>query len=143
MKPRRGANSSSPSNRFSKERSAVFDDLRYRTRALLHRKRTEEELDEELRFHFDRRVEKYRGSGFSELEAKRQARLLFGGHEQVKEKCQVADASVSTPQPHLSFSSARLPASRFLLAAISAYGVIAFTALRAARSDPMTAVRAE
>lgn len=68
----------------------MLDDLRYRVRALLHRKEAEQELDEELRFHFDRQVEKYRRSGMPEQEAKRQARLAFGGHEQVKEDCREA-----------------------------------------------------
>ncbi|HKO12056.1 MAG TPA: ABC transporter permease [Acidobacteriaceae bacterium] len=68
----------------------MLDDLHYRTRALIHRKEMEEELDEELRFHFDRQVEKYRRSGMPEQEAKRQARLAFGGHEQVKEDCRAA-----------------------------------------------------
>ncbi len=68
----------------------MLDDLRYRTRALVHHKQVEDELDEELRFHFDRQVEKLMGSGMSEKEAKRQARLSFGGHEQVKEDCRDA-----------------------------------------------------
>jgi predicted permease len=68
----------------------MLNDLRYRTHALLHRQEVEEELDEELRFHFDRQVEKYRRSGMTEQEAKRKARLAFGGHEQVKEDCREA-----------------------------------------------------
>jgi hypothetical protein len=47
----------------------------------------ERELDEELRFHFDRQVEKYMKSGMAEQEARRRARLAFGRHEQVKEDC--------------------------------------------------------
>ena len=50
----------------------------------------ETELNEELRFHFDREVEKYMRSGMTEEEAKRRARLAFGGHEQVKEDCREA-----------------------------------------------------
>jgi predicted permease len=69
---------------------AMLDDLRYRTRALVHHKQVEDELDEELRFHFDRQVEKLMRSGMSEQEAKRQARLSFGGHEQTKEDCREA-----------------------------------------------------
>jgi predicted permease len=68
----------------------MLDDLRFRSRALIHRKQVEDELDEELRFHFDHQVEKYRRSGMSEQEAKRQARLAFGGQEQVKEDCREA-----------------------------------------------------
>ena len=68
----------------------MLDDIRYRGRALIHHKQVEDELDEELRFHFDKQVEKLRRSGMSEEEAKRQARLAFGGHEQVKEDCREA-----------------------------------------------------
>ena len=68
----------------------MLEDLRYRTRALLHHNEVETELDEELRFHFDRQVEKYMRSGMTEEEAKRRARLAFGGHEQVKEDCREA-----------------------------------------------------
>jgi predicted permease len=68
----------------------MLDDLRFRTRALVHHKQVEEELDEELRFHFDRQVEKLMRSGMSEQEAKRTARLAFGGHEQTKEDCREA-----------------------------------------------------
>ena len=68
----------------------MLDDLRYRTRSLVHRKQMEDELDEELRFHFDKQVEKNMRSGMTEEEAKRQARLAFGGHEQVKEDCREA-----------------------------------------------------
>jgi predicted permease len=68
----------------------MLDDLRYRTRALVRHNEVETELDEELRFHFDRQVEKYVRSGMTEEEAKRRARLAFGGHEQVKEDCREA-----------------------------------------------------
>ncbi|HEY3707392.1 MAG TPA: ABC transporter permease, partial [Terracidiphilus sp.] len=68
----------------------MLDDLRYRTRALLHHKLVEGELDEEIRFHFDRQVEKLMRSGMSEQDARREARLRFGGHEQVKEDCRDA-----------------------------------------------------
>ena len=68
----------------------MLDDLRYRMRALFRHKAVETELDEELRFHFDRQVEKYMRSGMTEEEAKRRARLAFGGHEQVKEDCRDA-----------------------------------------------------
>lgn len=71
----------------------MLDDLRFRIRALFRHRTVERELDEELRFHFDREVEKYMKRGLSEEEAKRQARLLFGGHEQVKENCRDAQGT--------------------------------------------------
>lgn len=68
----------------------MLDDLRYRARALFRHDAVERELDEELRYHFDRQVEKYIRSGMSEQEARRWARLAFGGHEQMKEDCREA-----------------------------------------------------
>jgi predicted permease len=68
----------------------MLNDLLYRMRALFRRGSVEEELDDELRFHFDRQVEKFTRSGMTEEEAKRRARLAFGGHEQVKEDCRDA-----------------------------------------------------
>jgi predicted permease len=47
----------------------------------------EAELDEELRAHFERQVEKYVKSGLSLDEAQRRGRLEFGGLDQVKEEC--------------------------------------------------------
>ena len=74
----------------------MLDDLRYRARALFRRNAVENELEEELRFHFDRQVEKYKRSGMTEEEAKRRARLAFGGHEQVKEDCRDARGTGSS-----------------------------------------------
>ncbi len=68
----------------------MLSDLRYRLNALLHRKAVEEALDEELRFHFDSEVEKNMRNGMTQEEAKRKARLAFGGHEQMKEDCREA-----------------------------------------------------
>jgi predicted permease len=68
----------------------MLDDLRYRLRALFQHRAVEDELDEELRFHFDREVDKYIKRGMTEPEARRIARLAFGGHQQVKEDCREA-----------------------------------------------------
>jgi predicted permease len=68
----------------------MWNDLRFRLRALFRRSAEETELNEELRFHSERQVEKYRLSGMTEEEARRRARLMFGGHEQVKEDCREA-----------------------------------------------------
>jgi predicted permease len=56
-------------------------------RRLLHRERVERQLDAELRDHFERLVADYVESGETEPEARRRARLAFGGLEQVKEDC--------------------------------------------------------
>jgi predicted permease len=50
----------------------------------------EAELDDEMRFHFERQVEKYIGQGMEREEARRRARLEFGGSESVKEECREA-----------------------------------------------------
>jgi len=54
---------------------------------LLRRNRVERQLDAELRDHLERLTNDYRRSGLSEQEARRRARLEFGGLEQVKEEC--------------------------------------------------------
>src|SRR5215472_13532884 len=69
---------------------AVISDLLYRLRALFRRKSVEAEMDEELRAHFEHQVEKYVKSGLPLEEAKRRARLEFGGLDQVKEECRDA-----------------------------------------------------
>ena len=63
----------------------MWNDLLFRLRSLFRREVVETELNEELRFHFDHEVEKYKKSGMSFEAARRRARLSFGGHEQVKE----------------------------------------------------------
>ncbi len=68
----------------------MISDLLYRLRALFRRKSMEAELDEELRAHFERQVEKYIQSGLTRQEAARRVRLEFGGLDQVKEECRDA-----------------------------------------------------
>ena len=68
----------------------MISDLLYRLRALFRRKSMDSQLDEELHAHFERQVEKHIRSGLAPEEAKRRARLEFGGSEQVKEACREA-----------------------------------------------------
>ena len=68
----------------------MLNDLRIRLRALFRRNAVEGELDDELRFHFEQQVEKYARSGLTREEARRRARLEFGGAEQIKEECRDA-----------------------------------------------------
>jgi len=68
----------------------MLTDVLYRLRALFRRNTIETELDEELRFHFEQQVEKHVRSGLKRAEAVRQARLTFGGIEQMKEECRDA-----------------------------------------------------
>jgi predicted permease len=65
-------------------------DLLIRLRALFRRNAVEDELDEELRFHFDQQLNKLVQSGVPIKEARRRARLAFGGPDQIKEECRDA-----------------------------------------------------
>ncbi|HEY6250298.1 MAG TPA: ABC transporter permease, partial [Candidatus Angelobacter sp.] len=68
----------------------MINDLLYRLRALFRRDSVERELDDELRFHFDRHVAKGIEAGLTPEEAVRRARIEFGGLDQVKEECREA-----------------------------------------------------
>src|ERR671915_1369318 len=57
---------------------------------LTRRRKHEEELEKELRFHLDQHTSDLIAQGYSPEEARRQARLALGGPEQVKEKCRDA-----------------------------------------------------
>jgi len=69
---------------------AVLSDLLYRLRALFRRKAVDAELDAELGFHFERDVDKHVQAGLTHEEARRRARLKFGGMDQIKEECHQA-----------------------------------------------------
>src|SRR5687768_1003171 len=56
-------------------------------RRLIGRDRLEDQLDAELRDHFERLVADYRQQGHADGDARRLARLDFGGFDQVKEVC--------------------------------------------------------
>jgi putative ABC transport system permease protein len=68
----------------------MFNDVWIRLRSLFRRDEVEGELDAELRFHFDQHVEKLVHAGVPLAEARRRARLEFGGIDQVKEECREA-----------------------------------------------------
>lgn len=59
-------------------------------RRLVRRKKMEEQLDKELRFHIEQHASELIAQGRDPQEARRQARLGLGGPEQVKEKCRDA-----------------------------------------------------
>ena len=65
----------------------MLSDVSIRLRSLFERNTVESELDDELRFHFDRQVEKNIGLGLGQQEAIRRARLSLGGIDQIKEEC--------------------------------------------------------
>jgi hypothetical protein len=68
----------------------MLQDLRFRLRALFRKNVMDQELNEELRFHFENEVEKYKRAGMGEDAARRRARLAFGGQVQIREDCQDA-----------------------------------------------------
>ncbi len=57
------------------------------------RKRTEERLDAELRFHIEQQIADHAAAGMKPEEARRRARLDLGGIEQVKEECRDVGAA--------------------------------------------------
>ncbi len=57
---------------------------------LLRRKRMEEQLDKELRFHMEQHAADLIAQGRNPGDARREARLAIGGPEQVKEECRDA-----------------------------------------------------
>ena len=68
----------------------MLSDWLFRARSLLRRAKVEEELDSEMRFHVARQVEAYIKAGLAPDEARRRARLEFGGIDQIKEECRDA-----------------------------------------------------
>jgi predicted permease len=67
-----------------------MSDLFLRLRALVLRKRVEQELDEELAFHIEMQTRKNLAAGMREAEARRQARIQFGAGDSAKEECRDA-----------------------------------------------------
>jgi len=61
-----------------------------RLRSLFRRPDADQELDDELRDHLERKTEEYVAQGMTQEEAHRRARLELGGIEQTKEKCRDA-----------------------------------------------------
>ena len=67
-----------------------FGDMLLRLRALLFSKEMDEDLDEEVQFHVEMQTRKNLAAGLSPEEARRRARLEFGGMESHKEECRDA-----------------------------------------------------
>jgi predicted permease len=68
----------------------MLSDLLHRLRSIFRRTAVENELNDELRFHFDRLVDRHVQAGLPLQEAQRRARLQFGGVDQVREECRDA-----------------------------------------------------
>lgn len=64
----------------------MLHDLSFRLRSLFKRSIVEQELDDELRAHFDHLVEAHLSRGLARDAAIRRARLEFGGLDQIKEE---------------------------------------------------------
>ncbi len=99
----------------------MWNDLLLRLRSLFRRKNVEAEVDEELRFHFEKQVSKFMQSGMPLQEAKRLARLQFGGMEQLKEEHRDARG--------VTFIETLLQDIRFGLRILSRTPVITFVAI--------------
>src|SRR5881398_1530741 len=61
-----------------------------RLRSLFRWAQADQELDDELREHLERKTEEYMAQGMTQEEAHRRARLDLDGIEQTKEKCRDA-----------------------------------------------------
>src|SRR5260370_31889016 len=61
-----------------------------RLRSLFRRAQGDQERDDELRDHLDRKTQEYVAQGMTQEDAHRRARLDLGGIEQTKEKCRDA-----------------------------------------------------
>jgi predicted permease len=57
---------------------------------LLHKKKMDDQLEKELRFHLEQHTNDLIAQGLEPIEARRQARLTLGGPAQVKEECRDA-----------------------------------------------------
>jgi putative ABC transport system permease protein len=68
----------------------MLEDVFFRLRAVFRRETVESEMEDELRFHRERQLEKYLKTGMSRDQALRRMRMEFGGLEQVKEDCRDA-----------------------------------------------------
>ena len=65
---------------------ALWQRLRIRFRAIFDRRALNQELDDEVRFHLEHEAEANLARGMKPAEAARQARMDFGGEQQVKEE---------------------------------------------------------
>src|SRR6476620_6790596 len=68
----------------------MLDDLFLRLRSLFRRNSVESEMEDELRFHCERELEKHLKRGMSREQAVQRVRMDFGGLDQVKEECRDA-----------------------------------------------------
>jgi predicted permease len=68
----------------------MWSDIVFRVRAIFRRDRFEDQLDDEVRFHYQEQVDQFLAAGMAPDEARRHAQLAVGGMGQVKEECREA-----------------------------------------------------
>jgi hypothetical protein len=108
-----------------------------KVRALVSRRRVEEDLHQELRFHCEMQIRKNLQLGMAPEEARRQARIKFGSAVKIEEECRDTRGLSQTPSDPLTFSLA--------LMTLAAIGLLAcyVPARRALKIDPIIALRQE
>jgi hypothetical protein len=73
------------------------------------RRRLERDLDREMRYHVDRRIDDLRRSGVSDTEARRLVALEFGGALQVREEVRRSGSAAPRTSSANAFSSTVIP----------------------------------
>ena len=83
------------------------------------RRRFERQLDAELQFHLDQQIRDYMASGMTEQEARRKARLAFGGVDHIKQDCrEVRVFSVLETTLQDSFYALRIMRKNWMFSAV-------------------------
>jgi macrolide transport system ATP-binding/permease protein len=95
--------------------------VRLRVRSLLRRTRVEQDLDDEIRDHLERRIEDEMARGMTRVEARYTAMRAFGGVEQAKEGCR--------DMRHVTFIDHRTQDLRFAIRQLLRHPGFAFTAI--------------
>ncbi len=99
----------------------LMSEIRYRLRALFRRRAVEAELDDELRFHLQREIEKRMKAGASRSEAERLTRAHFGAVEGTRDD--VRDSRGVSVLDHF-FRDLRLAARSLRRRPVLAVGVV-------------------
>jgi predicted permease len=124
----------------------LWNDLRYRLRALVRREALDRDLQAEIDAHITRQVEEYERQGLSAAEARRRARIDFGGVEAIRTDTRQARGTARLESfAHDVWSALRTlrarPAHTIGAMTTLAIGIgtlaVAFAATKAMRIDPL------